>query len=160
MQPTFSIPLHISNIHWVPISPVACIISATSPDKPGLLCVFIFLSAAATSSILMQSAGPSFTAADILWSYSFSSFIIVHGTPCTVYFFLLLLLQPFYVLWTLSRTTRMSQYQKGKTNLDFLEQDIVSGSGISWAICKSAVCTLPQMDNHARIPPCAPSMNL
>jgi len=28
--------------------------------------------------------------------------------------------------------------QKGKTNLDLLEQDRVSGSGISWAIRKSA----------------------
>jgi len=32
----------------------------------------------------------------------------------------------------------VSQYQKGKTNLDLLEQEIVSGSGISWTICKSA----------------------
>ena len=32
----------------------------------------------------------------------------------------------------------MSQYQKGKTNQDLLEQDTVSGSGISRAICKSA----------------------
>ena len=30
----------------------------------------------------------------------------------------------------------MSRYQKGKTSLDFTET--VSGSGISWAICKSA----------------------
>jgi len=30
-----------------------------------------------------------------------------------------------------------SQHQKGKTKLDLLEQEIVSGSGISWAICKS-----------------------
>jgi len=29
---------------------------------------------------------------------------------------------------------------EGKTNLDLLEQEIVSGSGISWAICKSALC--------------------
>jgi len=29
----------------------------------------------------------------------------------------------------------MSQYQKGKTNLDFTG---ASGSGISWTICKSA----------------------
>ena len=29
-------------------------------------------------------------------------------------------------------------HQEGKTNLDLLEQEIVSGSGISWAICKSA----------------------
>jgi len=29
-------------------------------------------------------------------------------------------------------------YQEGKTNLDLLEQKIMSGSGISWAICKSA----------------------
>ena len=35
----------------------------------------------------------------------------------------------------LSGTTQVSQYQKGKTNL---EQETVSGSGISWAICKSA----------------------
>jgi len=31
----------------------------------------------------------------------------------------------------------VSRYQKGKTNLDFTEAR-VSGSGISWAICKSA----------------------
>jgi len=37
-------------------------------------------------------------------------------------------------------TTRVSWYQKGKTknNLDLLQQETVSGSGISWAICKSA----------------------
>jgi len=29
-------------------------------------------------------------------------------------------------------------HQEGKTNLDLLEQEIASGSGISWAICKSA----------------------
>jgi len=37
----------------------------------------------------------------------------------------------------------VSRYQKGKTrkvktNLDLLEQEIVSGSGICWAVCKSA----------------------
>jgi len=48
--------------------------------------------------------------------------------------------------WILSRTTRVSRHQKGKTNLDLLEQEIVSGSGISWAICKSAHC-------HASVPP-------
>ena len=35
-----------------------------------------------------------------------------------------------------SGTTQVSRYQKGKTNLDFTET--VGGSGISWAICKSA----------------------
>jgi len=35
----------------------------------------------------------------------------------------------------LSGTTQVSRYQKGKTNLDFTE---ARGSGISWAICKSA----------------------
>jgi len=44
----------------------------------------------------------------------------------------------FTALWILSGTTRVSWYQKSKTNLDLLEQEIVSGSGISWAICKSA----------------------
>jgi len=43
----------------------------------------------------------------------------------------------------MSGTTRLSRYQKGKTrkvktNLDLLEQEIVSGSGICWATCKSA----------------------
>jgi len=33
-----------------------------------------------------------------------------------------------------------SQKQEGKTNLDLLKQEVVSGSGISWAICKSAPC--------------------
>jgi len=37
-----------------------------------------------------------------------------------------------------SGTTQVSRYQKGKTNLDFTEQETVSGSGISWAIYKSA----------------------
>ena len=54
----------------------------------------------------------------------------------------------------MSGYTRVSRYQKGKTkkvktNLDLLEQEIVSGSGICWAICKSA----PHADNHANIPP-------
>jgi len=45
--------------------------------------------------------------------------------------------------WNLSGTTQVSRYQKGKTrkgktNLNLLEQEIVSGSGICWAICKSA----------------------
>jgi len=43
----------------------------------------------------------------------------------------------------MSGTTQVSRYQKGKTrkvktNLDLLEQETVSGSGICWAICKSA----------------------
>ena len=37
-----------------------------------------------------------------------------------------------------SATTQVSRYQKGKTNLDLLKQETVSGSGIGWAICKSA----------------------
>jgi len=35
---------------------------------------------------------------------------------------------------------QVSWYQKGKINLDLLEQEIVSGSGINWAICKFAPC--------------------
>ena len=38
----------------------------------------------------------------------------------------------------LSRTTRVSQYQKGKIVWILLKQEAVSGSGISWAVCKSA----------------------
>jgi len=44
-------------------------------------------------------------------------------------------LHPFNGLFS---STMVSQYQKGKTNLDLLEQETVSGNGISWAICKSA----------------------
>jgi len=43
-------------------------------------------------------------------------------------------------LMTLSRTTQVSWYQKGKTNLNLLEQEIGSGSGISCTIYKSAPC--------------------
>ena len=43
------------------------------------------------------------------------------------------------LFWILSRTTWVSRCQKGKTNLDLLQQEIVSGgSGISWATIKSA----------------------
>ena len=47
------------------------------------------------------------------------------------------------LFWNLSGTAWVSRYQKGKnqegkTNLNLLEQEIVSGSGICWAICKSA----------------------
>jgi len=34
----------------------------------------------------------------------------------------------------------VSQYQKGKINVDFTEARTVSGSGISLAVCKSAPC--------------------
>jgi len=48
------------------------------------------------------------------------------------------------LFWNMSGTTRVSRYQKGKTrkdktNLDLLEQEIVSGSVICRAICN--VCT-------------------
>jgi len=45
---------------------------------------------------------------------------------------------PFTTLWTLSGITQVSRHQKGKTNLDLVEQETMSGIGISWAICKSA----------------------
>ena len=35
-------------------------------------------------------------------------------------------------------TARVSWYQKGETSLDFTDEETVSGSGIGWAICKSA----------------------
>ena len=38
----------------------------------------------------------------------------------------------------LCRTTQVSQYQKVKPIWILLKQETVSGSGISWAICKSA----------------------
>ena len=51
------------------------------------------------------------------------------------------------LFWNISGTTPVSRYQKSKTrqvktNLDLLEQEIVSGSGTCWAICK--FCTSSQ----------------
>jgi len=47
------------------------------------------------------------------------------------------------LFWNMSGNRRVNRYQKSKTrkvktNLDLLEQERVSGSGICWAICKSA----------------------
>ena len=66
----------------------------------------------------------------------------------------------------LSGTTQVSQYQKGKTSLDFTET--VSGSGISWAICKSAPCsrqiTMPTPHHsvflQAGCPSCRPTNSI
>jgi len=41
----------------------------------------------------------------------------------------------------LSGTTPVSRYQKVKVIWTLLKQETVSGSGISWAICKSAPCS-------------------
>jgi len=51
----------------------------------------------------------------------------------------------------LSRTTRVSRYQKGKTNLDFTE---ARGSEWQWhQLGRVQVCTSLQTDNHASTPP-------
>ena len=53
-----------------------------------------------------------------------------------------------------SRTTRVSRYQKGKTNLDFTE---VRDSEWPWhQLDHMQVCTLLQTDNHANTPPLVP----
>ena len=51
----------------------------------------------------------------------------------------------------LSGTTRVSQYQKGKTNLDFTG---ARDSGWQWhQLSHMQVCTSLQIDNHASTPP-------
>jgi len=51
----------------------------------------------------------------------------------------------------LSGTTQVSQYQKGKTNLDFTE---ARDSEWQWdQLCRTQVCTSLQTDNHASTPP-------
>jgi len=68
----------------------------------------------------------------------------------------------------LSGTTRISQYQEGKTNMDLLEQETVSDSGISWTICKSAPCptqtTMPAPHYssvlQAECPSCRPTNSI
>ena len=62
----------------------------------------------------------------------------------------------------------MSWYQKGKTNLDFLEQETVCGSGNSWAICTFAPhprqVTMPAPHHsgflQARCPSCNPTISI
>jgi len=51
----------------------------------------------------------------------------------------------------LSGTTRVSQYQKGKTNLDLVEQET---SEWQWhQLGHMQICTSPQADNHSSTPP-------
>jgi len=53
-----------------------------------------------------------------------------------------------------SGTTRVSQYQKGKTNLDFTE---ARDSEWQWhQLDQMQVCTLLQTNNHASTPPLMP----
>ena len=62
---------------------------------------------------------------------------------------LVLLLQPFNGLF--SRTTWVSRYQKGKTNLDFTA---ARDSEWQWhQLGRMQVCTSLQTDNHASTPP-------
>ena len=64
-------------------------------------------------------------------------------------FMLWLLLLPFNGLF--SRTTWVSRYQKGKTNLDFTRE---RDSEWQWhQLGHMQVCTLLQTDNHASTPP-------
>ena len=55
----------------------------------------------------------------------------------------------------LSRTTRMSWYQRGETNLDFTE---ARDSELQWhQLGHLQVCTSLQTDNHASTPSCRPT---
>ena len=68
--------------------------------------------------------------------------------PLLLLLLLLLLLHTFNGL--LSRTTWVSQYQKGKTSMDLNEardDGVLGCSGISWTICKQSA-PRSQTDNH------------
>jgi len=57
----------------------------------------------------------------------------------------------FTALWILSRISRVSWYQKGKTNLDFT---VARDSEWQWhQLGHMQICTSPQTDNHASTPP-------
>ena len=79
-------------------------------------------------------------------------FIIWYSPTCTHTHTTVLLL-----FWNMSGTTRVSRYQKGKTrkvktNLDLLEQEIVGGSGICWAICNAYSLRPPAGDTWVHLP--------
>jgi len=64
-------------------------------------------------------------------------------------------LNHFMALWILSRITRVSQYQKGKTNTDFTE---ARDSEWQWhQLGHMQICTSPQTDNHASRPDVLPA---
>jgi len=74
------------------------------------------------------------------------------------------LLENTHVNGHFSGTTQVSQYQKGITNRILLKQETVSGSGISWDICKSAhrsrqitTPAPPLSFLQARCPSCRPT---
>jgi len=69
-------------------------------------------------------------------------------------FILLLLLQPFYGPLDIVRNypgklSPKRQNQKSKTNLNLLDQEIVSGSGISWAIQYANLHLVPDITTPA-----------
>ena len=101
----------------------------------------VVLTASHSSFIEVPSTLYRSTGVCLLLCFS-NNFTAPHHS-CNVLYFCLIHTTVLLVFWTLSRTTRVSRYQKGKTrkvktNLDLQEQEIVSGSGICWAICKSA----------------------
>jgi len=51
----------------------------------------------------------------------------------------------------LSRTTWVSHYQNGKTNLDFIE--VGDGEWQWYQLIHMQICNSPQTDNHASTPP-------
>jgi len=67
--------------------------------------------------------------------------LVANSYTCSLFTLLSLLLHLFNGLLfqdNLDKPAPEKQIHSGKTNLDLLEQEIVSGSGISWATCKSA----------------------
>jgi len=57
----------------------------------------------------------------------------------------------------LSGTTRLSRYQKGKTNLDFTEAR--DSEWQRYQLGHMQVCISPQTDNHTSTPSLTPSIN-
>ena len=97
-------------------------------------------------------------------SFNVSNSVIASSNACYKYTSsLLTTLHTFNVPF--SGTTTVSQYQKGKINVDFTEARTVSGSGISLAVCKSAPCprqiTMPAPHHsvflQAGCPSCCPT---
>ena len=80
-------------------------------------------------------------------------FIIIFGTfsfPVKIHTYMHTYIHPFN--GPFSRTTRVSRYQKGKTNLDFFTE--ARDSEWQWhQLGHMQVCTSLQIDNHASTPP-------
>jgi len=74
------------------------------------------------------------------------------GTEQLIFYYYYYIRSKAFFQDNLDKPAPEKQSHSGKTNLDLLEQEIVSDSGIN-ELSHMQICTLPQTDNHVSTPP-------